>query len=147
MVQLGDPSNSSTYRGPDVSFLHVRVSALLRTNARRECILWEKTQAIPTQYVPGQKPDVWRKLWVFQKTKQFFFCCALFLMLPSYMLLWSDKKAPFLFLYNFYSLMNYLITVLVSVVEYYFVCNTDSGYFSLICNKVIRTLYIYILKL
>ncbi|TRZ24062.1 hypothetical protein HGM15179_003039 [Zosterops borbonicus] len=26
MVQLGDPSNSSDYRGPDVSFLHVRVT-------------------------------------------------------------------------------------------------------------------------
>lgn len=42
MVQLGDPGNSSDYRGPDVSLLHVRVSALLRTNARREYILWEK---------------------------------------------------------------------------------------------------------
>lgn len=39
--------------------------------------------------------------------------------------------------------MSYLITVLVSVVEYYFVCNTDSGYFSLICNRVIRTLFTY----
>ncbi|KAM6350449.1 cytochrome b5 isoform 1-T1 [Podargus strigoides] len=36
MVQLGDPSSSSNYRGPDVSFLHVRVSALLRTTARRD---------------------------------------------------------------------------------------------------------------
>ncbi|XP_035406373.1 cytochrome b5 isoform X2 [Cygnus olor] len=36
MVQLGDPGNSSNYRGPDVSFLHVRVSALPRTNARRD---------------------------------------------------------------------------------------------------------------
>ncbi|XP_040978898.1 cytochrome b5 isoform X2 [Aquila chrysaetos chrysaetos] len=36
MVQLGDPGNSSNYCGPDVSFLHVRVSALLRTNARRD---------------------------------------------------------------------------------------------------------------
>lgn len=58
MVQLGDPSNSSDYRGPDVSFLHVRVSALLRIHARREYILWEKTEPILTQYVPGQKPDV-----------------------------------------------------------------------------------------
>ncbi|XP_049686273.1 cytochrome b5 isoform X2 [Accipiter gentilis] len=36
MVQLGDPGSSSNYCGPDVSFLHVRVSALLRTNARRD---------------------------------------------------------------------------------------------------------------
>ncbi|XP_075560647.1 cytochrome b5 isoform X2 [Pelecanus crispus] len=36
MVQLGDPSSSSNYRGPDVSFLHVRVSTLLRTNVRRD---------------------------------------------------------------------------------------------------------------
>uniref|UniRef100_A0A8V0X4A3 Cytochrome b5 n=1 Tax=Gallus gallus TaxID=9031 RepID=A0A8V0X4A3_CHICK len=36
MVQLGDPGNSSNYCGPDVSFLHVRVSTLLRTNARRD---------------------------------------------------------------------------------------------------------------
>ncbi|XP_074679163.1 cytochrome b5 isoform X2 [Strix aluco] len=36
VVQLGDPSDSSNYRGPDVSFLHVRVSALLRTSARRD---------------------------------------------------------------------------------------------------------------
>uniref|UniRef100_A0A674HQI9 Cytochrome b5 n=1 Tax=Taeniopygia guttata TaxID=59729 RepID=A0A674HQI9_TAEGU len=43
MVQLGDPGNSSNYRGPDVSFLHVRVNALLRINARREHILWKKT--------------------------------------------------------------------------------------------------------
>ncbi|KAM4907694.1 cytochrome b5 isoform 1-T1 [Sylvia borin] len=42
LVQLGDPSNSSDYRGPDVSFLHVRVSAFLRIHARREYILWEK---------------------------------------------------------------------------------------------------------
>ncbi|XP_073187868.1 cytochrome b5 isoform X1 [Lepidochelys kempii] len=34
--QLGDPSNSSNYCGPDVSFLHVRVSMLLRTNKRRD---------------------------------------------------------------------------------------------------------------
>ncbi|KAM6142568.1 cytochrome b5 isoform 2-T2 [Phoenicopterus ruber ruber] len=36
MVQLGDPGNSSNYRSPDVSFLHVGVSALLTTNARRD---------------------------------------------------------------------------------------------------------------
>ncbi|XP_054502933.2 cytochrome b5 isoform X3 [Agelaius phoeniceus] len=42
VVQLGDPSNSSDYRGPDVSFLHVGVSALLRSDARREYLLWKK---------------------------------------------------------------------------------------------------------
>ncbi|KAM9228478.1 cytochrome b5 isoform 2-T2 [Leptosomus discolor] len=36
MVQLGDPGNSSGYRGPDVSLLHVGVSALLRANAGRD---------------------------------------------------------------------------------------------------------------
>lgn len=79
MVQLGDPGNSSDYRGPDVSFLHVRVSALLRRNARREHVLWEKTQAILTQCVSGQKPDVWRKIQDFQKNETILFLLCTFL--------------------------------------------------------------------
>lgn len=39
--------------------------------------------------------------------------------------------------------MNYLITVLVSVLEYCFVCNTDSGYFSIVCNGVHSDLFTY----
>lgn len=68
MDQLGDPGNSSDYCGPDVSFLHVRVSALQRTNARLgECI----SDPNPVRF----QTKGWclkRKNQLFQKTEQFF---------------------------------------------------------------------------
>lgn len=45
---------------------------------QEEYILWEKTQAILTQYLSGQKPDVWRKIQDFQKNETILFLLCTF---------------------------------------------------------------------